>query len=169
FVPGAGRPGARAGGPDRRIARDGRRPPPRAGGVRRGRRGAVRVLHAGAGGRRRRPAGPRPVAGRTHRPGGPVREPVPVHGLREDPRRRPAGGGALRGGARVSVRVGERVRGGVGESVRRIDGVPKVTGAFAYASDLWAERLLWGHTVRSPHPHARIRGIQIGEAVASPG
>ncbi len=69
----------------------------------------------------------------------------------------------------MSVRVGERVRGGVGESVRRIDGLPKVTGAFAYASDLWAERLLWGHTLRSPHPHARIRGIQIGEAVASPG
>ena len=30
------------------------------------------------------------------------------------------------------------------------------TGEFAYSSDLWAEGMLWGVTVRSPHPHARI-------------
>ena len=30
-------------------------------------------------------------------------------------------------------------------------------GAFAYGSDLWADGALWGRTVRSPHPHARIR------------
>jgi CO/xanthine dehydrogenase Mo-binding subunit len=29
--------------------------------------------------------------------------------------------------------------------------------------------MLWGQTVRSPHPHARIRSIDIAEAVASPG
>jgi xanthine dehydrogenase D subunit len=63
----------------------------------------------------------------------------------------------------------ERIRGGVGQSVRRVDGVPKVKGTFAYGSDLWAERMLFGHTVRSPHPHARIRSIDISGAVASPG
>ncbi len=63
----------------------------------------------------------------------------------------------------------ERVRGGVGEQVRRIDGVPKVKGAFAYGSDLWAEDMLWGHTLRSPHPHARIRSVDISGAVASLG
>jgi CO/xanthine dehydrogenase Mo-binding subunit len=69
----------------------------------------------------------------------------------------------------MSQRIAERTRQGVGESVRRIDGVPKVKGAFAYGSDLWAQGMLWGHTVRSPHPHARIRSIDITEAVASPG
>src|SRR5437016_7447746 len=66
-------------------------------------------------------------------------------------------------------RVAERTRRGIGESVRRIDGVPKVKGAFAYGSDLWAQDMLWGHTVRSPHPHARIRSIGIAKAVAAAG
>jgi xanthine dehydrogenase D subunit len=59
--------------------------------------------------------------------------------------------------------------GGVGESVRRPDGIPKVTGAFAYASDLWADRMLWGATLRSPHPRARIRSLEIAAALAVPG
>ena len=33
--------------------------------------------------------------------------------------------------------------GGIGESVRRPDGIPKVKGDFAYSSDLWAEGMLW--------------------------
>ena len=66
----------------------------------------------------------------------------------------------------MSERVGERTREGVGVSVPRIDGVPKVKGQFAYGSDLWADEMLWGHTLRSPHPHARIRSIRIGEAVS---
>jgi len=69
----------------------------------------------------------------------------------------------------VSTRLGERTKGGVGESVRRVDGVPKVKGTFAYGSDLWHDRMLWGATVRSPHPHARIRAIHLAEAVTSSG
>jgi CO/xanthine dehydrogenase Mo-binding subunit len=59
--------------------------------------------------------------------------------------------------------------GRVGESVRRVDAIPKVTGEFAYSSDLNAAGMLWGHTLRSPHAHARIAAIEIGEAVAMPG
>lgn len=51
------------------------------------------------------------------------------------------------------------VRGGIGTSARRPDGVPKVKGEFAYSSDLWADGMLHGATVRSPHPHARIVSI----------
>jgi len=69
----------------------------------------------------------------------------------------------------VSRRVDERVREGVGISVPRIDGVPKVKGQFSYGSDLWADEMLWGHTLRSPHPSARIRSIDVAGAVASPG
>jgi xanthine dehydrogenase D subunit len=61
------------------------------------------------------------------------------------------------------------VRDGVGESVRRPDGIPKVKGDFAYASDLWADRMLWGATLRSPHPRARIRSIEIAAALGMPG
>jgi len=61
------------------------------------------------------------------------------------------------------------IRAGVGESVRRPDGIPKARGEFAYASDLWADRMLWGATLRSPHPRARIRSLEIAGALAVPG
>jgi len=57
----------------------------------------------------------------------------------------------------------------IGESVRRPDGVAKVRGDFVYSSDLRAEGMLWGATVRSPHPYARIRSIDASEALAAPG
>ena len=59
--------------------------------------------------------------------------------------------------------------GGVGASPLRPDGTLKVTGEFAYASDLWMDGMLWGVTLRSPHPYARITDIDIGEALATPG
>ncbi len=59
--------------------------------------------------------------------------------------------------------------GRVGESVKRVDGIPKVTGEFAYSSDLFAAGMLWGHTLRSPHAHARIVSIDISKAVGMAG
>jgi CO/xanthine dehydrogenase Mo-binding subunit len=59
--------------------------------------------------------------------------------------------------------------GRVGEIVPRADGIPKVTGEFAYSSDLHAAGMLWGHTLRSPHSHARITGIDLSAALAAPG
>lgn len=59
--------------------------------------------------------------------------------------------------------------GRVGDSPRRPDGQAKVTGAFAYASDLWMDGMLWGATLRSPHPHATITGIDTSAALAVPG
>jgi CO/xanthine dehydrogenase Mo-binding subunit len=59
--------------------------------------------------------------------------------------------------------------GRIGESVVRTDGVPKVRGEFAYASDLGRDGMLWGATLRSPHPSARIRAIETGPALAVPG
>jgi len=59
--------------------------------------------------------------------------------------------------------------GHVGESVKRVDAIPKVTGEFAYASDLVSAGMLWGHTVRSPHAHARILEIDISQALAMAG
>ena len=59
--------------------------------------------------------------------------------------------------------------GRVGNSVPRVDGIPKTTGEFAYSSDLNVAGMLWGHTVRSPHAHARIVSIDISGAVGMPG
>jgi CO/xanthine dehydrogenase Mo-binding subunit len=59
--------------------------------------------------------------------------------------------------------------GRVGELVPRVDAPPKVKGEFAYASDLIAPGMLWGHTLRSPHAHARIRSVDISEAVGMAG
>jgi CO/xanthine dehydrogenase Mo-binding subunit len=62
-----------------------------------------------------------------------------------------------------------REDGGVGTDAARPDGTLKVTGEFAYGSDLWMDDMLWGVTLRSPHPHARIRSVDIGAALAVPG
>ncbi len=59
--------------------------------------------------------------------------------------------------------------GGVGTSAPRPDGTPKVTGQFAYGSDLWMDDMIWGVTLRSPHPYAKIRSIATGEALATAG
>jgi xanthine dehydrogenase D subunit len=59
--------------------------------------------------------------------------------------------------------------GRIGDSALRPDGTLKVTGEFAYASDLWHDEMVWGVTLRSPHPHARIRRIDITDALTVPG
>ncbi|MBK9973093.1 MAG: xanthine dehydrogenase subunit D [Acidimicrobiaceae bacterium] len=51
----------------------------------------------------------------------------------------------------------------------RPDGVAKVQGTFAFSSDLTADGFLWGATLRSPHPHARITGIDVSGAWRIPG
>ena len=73
--------------------------------------------------------------------------------------------------ANASTGVLERVgaRDGVGTNGRRPDGDLKVKGAFAFSSDLYWEGMLWGATLRSPHPHARIRSIDVSDALAMPG
>jgi xanthine dehydrogenase D subunit len=62
-----------------------------------------------------------------------------------------------------------RQAGPVGRSVPRPDGTLKVTGQFAYSSDLWLDGALFGTTVRSPHAAARIRSIDVSAALACPG
>jgi xanthine dehydrogenase D subunit len=74
----------------------------------------------------------------------------------------------------VSVSTNQRApltrpAGGIGESPTRPDGTLKVTGEFAFSSDLWADKMLWGATLRSPHARARIRRIDLTAAVALPG
>ena len=57
----------------------------------------------------------------------------------------------------------------IGRSTRRPDASAKVRGDFTYSSDLQADGMLWGFTVRSPHPYARIKAIDTSEAMRQPG
>ncbi len=61
------------------------------------------------------------------------------------------------------------VLGRVGETIQRHDAISKTTGEFEYASDLNAAGMLWGHTLRSPHAHARVTEVDIAPALAMPG
>lgn len=69
----------------------------------------------------------------------------------------------------TSITQGSKTKGGLGESTLRPDGTLKVTGEFAYSSDMWHEDMLWGFTLRSPHAHAKILSIDTGEALKTPG
>jgi CO/xanthine dehydrogenase Mo-binding subunit len=59
--------------------------------------------------------------------------------------------------------------GRIGELVPRADAIPKATGEFEYSSDLQAAGMLWGHTLRSPHAHARIVAIDVSQALTVEG
>jgi xanthine dehydrogenase D subunit len=63
----------------------------------------------------------------------------------------------------TTVREGA-VRGRLGDSPVRPDGIAKAQGWFAFSGDLSADGVLWGATLRSPHPHARIVGIDVTPA-----
>ena len=57
----------------------------------------------------------------------------------------------------------------VGQSLPRVDGVEKATGAAKYGADIQLPGMLWGRFVRSPHPHARIKRIDTRKAEKIPG
>lgn len=60
--------------------------------------------------------------------------------------------------------------GPIGANVARIDALEKATGGARFTDDLaFGPGLLHVRVKRSPHPHARILGIDIGDALAEPG
>jgi xanthine dehydrogenase D subunit len=71
--------------------------------------------------------------------------------------------------APTKLTQGSQTTGGVGESTLRPDGTLKVTGEFAYSSDMWHEDMLWGFTLRSPHAHAEIVSVDTSAALAQAG
>ena len=57
----------------------------------------------------------------------------------------------------------------VGTRPIRHDGTDKVTGRARYGADINLPGLLHAKILRSPHPHARIRSINVSRALALPG
>ncbi|MFH8289496.1 xanthine dehydrogenase family protein molybdopterin-binding subunit [Streptomyces sp. NPDC018059] len=72
-------------------------------------------------------------------------------------------------GIPAKVTQGAKSKGGIGESTLRPDGTLKVTGEFAYSSDMWHEDMLWGQILRSTVAHAEIVSIDTSEALATAG
>jgi xanthine dehydrogenase D subunit len=72
-------------------------------------------------------------------------------------------------GGSTTTRQRSSERHGIGSDAVRPDGRAKARGEFAFSSDLRTEGMLWGVTVRSPHPYARIRRVDTAAALRMPG
>jgi 4-hydroxybenzoyl-CoA reductase alpha subunit len=57
----------------------------------------------------------------------------------------------------------------IGRPQVKVDAMAKVTGETKFADDLFLPRMLHAKMLRSPHPHARILGIETAAAEALPG
>ena len=57
----------------------------------------------------------------------------------------------------------------IGNRMRKVNSVGKVTGAAVYTDDITLPGLLHAKILRSPHPHARILSIDTSAAEAHPG
>jgi 4-hydroxybenzoyl-CoA reductase subunit alpha len=57
----------------------------------------------------------------------------------------------------------------IGVPRRRVDARAKVTGQTRFADDIFLPRMAHCKLLRSPHPHARVRKIDVSRALAHPG
>lgn len=69
----------------------------------------------------------------------------------------------------TDLQLPSRHRDVLGASPTRPDAPAKVAGEFAFSSDLTADGAVWGATLRSPHPHARIVALDVSAALAIDG
>src|SRR3954466_14690845 len=60
-------------------------------------------------------------------------------------------------------------RNGIGQAVRRVEDQRFLTGHARYVDDIQLPHMLHGAVLMSPHAHARIRSINVDEAMKSPG
>jgi xanthine dehydrogenase molybdenum-binding subunit len=57
----------------------------------------------------------------------------------------------------------------IGTRQRKLDGKDRVLGRTAFVSDLRLPGMLTGRILRSPHPHSRVRAVDVADAERSPG
>ncbi|MBI4526555.1 MAG: xanthine dehydrogenase family protein molybdopterin-binding subunit [Deltaproteobacteria bacterium] len=57
----------------------------------------------------------------------------------------------------------------IGRPTPRVEGLEKVTGTAKYAVDVTLPGMLWGKVARSPVPYARIKRVDISQALKVPG
>ena len=126
---------------------------------------AMRHLHTGHAGRGEGAARREPGPDRNRGAVLARRQSLPVHGLRQDCPR----GASYRRGNAGDITMNEMSNKWIGQRTIRPDGADKVTGRAAFAADTAMSGMIWGKVLRSPHPHARIRGIDTSKAEALAG
>src|SRR6201987_3830377 len=57
----------------------------------------------------------------------------------------------------------------IGQSVSRFEDPRLITGGGRYVGDMVLPGMAFGHVLRSPHAHARVRSIDTARAKAAPG
>src|SRR5690606_15676310 len=138
-----------------------RRTAPDAGGFPRAPRPAVRLLHAGHGDDGNRSGAERPCPQRGRYPGAVERQLLPLHRL---PQHR-QGGAGRRSPDEGAAGMNET---GIGKSVKRREDERFLRGQGRYTDDIRFHGETYAYFLRSPHAHARIRGIDTSTALASP-
>src|SRR5207237_10787219 len=126
--------------------------------------------HAGLPGRQQSPprAHAEPVGARDPILAG--RQPLPVHGVRQN-RERGAGRGrdAEKGIIMAETLTNGHTQSYVGTRTIRPDGADKVTGRARFGADFSLPGQLIGKVLRSPHAHAVIKSIDTRKAEALAG
>ena len=56
-----------------------------------------------------------------------------------------------------------------GHPTQRIDALKRVTGTAKYTSDKHFPGMLYARVLRSPHPHARVKSVDVSKAMAMSG
>ena len=57
----------------------------------------------------------------------------------------------------------------IGKPLVKVDAAAKVAGTTVFADDVVLPRMVFARMLRSPHPHARIRSVDVSRAAALPG
>ena len=57
----------------------------------------------------------------------------------------------------------------IGQSVSRFEDPRLLKGGGRYVGDMMLPGMAFGHVLRSPHAHARIRAVDVSRAKAAPG
>jgi 4-hydroxybenzoyl-CoA reductase alpha subunit len=57
----------------------------------------------------------------------------------------------------------------IGKPLVKVDAAAKVAGGTVFADDVVLPRMVFARMLRSPHPHARIRAVDVSRAAAHPG
>src|SRR3989441_213313 len=168
-VHGVRRPGKRQGDHDGRGPGAGRQAPSAPGRLHGGARSPVRLLHARHADDQLRLPQETSGAERRRHPLGHLRQPLPVHRLREHRQGGPVRGGQAPARRRVmALRTSSDV-GGMGHSIKRKEDPRFIRGKGTYVDDLQLPGMLYLDIVRSPYAHAKIKKIDTAKALAVPG
>src|ERR1017187_8637747 len=57
----------------------------------------------------------------------------------------------------------------IGKPIPRVDAYERVSGTAVFPADVSLPNMLYGATLRCPHPHATVKKIDVGKAREMPG